>query len=65
MRISKTKISVVFDAYALTSNNKSLNVMLLKGPTLQEELFNLLIRFRFPTYTMMTDIENMYRQIWI
>ena len=63
MRISKTKISVVFDASALTSNNKSLNVMLLKSPTLQEELFNLLICFRFPTYTMMTDIENMYLQI--
>ena len=50
--ISTTKIRVVFDASARTANNKSLNVLLLKGPTLQGKLFNLLIRFRFPTYAM-------------
>ena len=52
---------MVFDASARTSNNKSLNDMLLKGQTLQEELFNLLKPFLFSKYAMTADIEKMYR----
>jgi len=43
-----TKIRVVFDASAKTSSGVSLNDTLLVGPTIQDELFDIIIRFRFP-----------------
>ncbi|XP_026462659.1 uncharacterized protein LOC113365281 [Ctenocephalides felis] len=41
-----TKLRVVFDASAKTSNNISLNDILHTGPKLQQELISILIRFR-------------------
>ena len=60
-----TKTRIVFDASCKTSNNLSLNDILLKGPCIQDDLFDILIRFRFPKYVMCADIEKMYRQIML
>lgn len=60
-----TKLRVVFDASCRSSSNLSLNNILLKGPVVQSELFDLLIRFRFPKFAMSADIEKMYRQILV
>ncbi|XP_076235095.1 uncharacterized protein LOC143179667 [Calliopsis andreniformis] len=56
-----TKLRVVFDASAKTSTGTSLNEHLLAGPTVQETLYALLIRFRSHSYVLTADIEKMYR----
>ncbi|XP_043504903.1 uncharacterized protein LOC122525925 [Polistes fuscatus] len=60
-----TKLRVVFDASAKTSNGKSLNNVLMVGPTIQEDLFALLVRFRSHAIAITADIAKMYRQIII
>lgn len=60
---STTKLRVVFDASAKTSNGLSLNDILANGPTIQDDLFSLLVRFRIHQYVFTADIEKMYRQI--
>lgn len=60
-----TKIRVVFDASAKTTTHVSLNDNLMTGPTIQDKLFEHLIRFRIYKYVIIADIEKMYRQIWI
>ncbi|XP_054276573.1 uncharacterized protein LOC128995581 [Macrosteles quadrilineatus] len=62
---STTKLRVVFDASAKTTTGISLNDSLMVGPTLQDDLFSILLRFRIHTYVLTADIEKMYRQIWI
>ena len=62
---STTKLRVVFDASAKTTSGKSLNDMLHKGPTVQSELFSILLRFRIYKFVFTADIEKMYRQILI
>ena len=42
-----TKLRVVFDASTITTTGFSLNDCLPSGPKLQEDLFNILVRFRF------------------
>ena len=58
-----TKLRVVFDGSAKTSTGTSLNDILLFGPTLQPDFFDLLIRFRQYMIGMTADIARMYRQI--
>ncbi|KAH9631923.1 hypothetical protein HF086_000260 [Spodoptera exigua] len=60
-----TKLRVVFDASAKTTSKKSLNDILAIGPTVQEELFDILVRFRQHKYVLCGDITKMYRQIMI
>lgn len=60
-----TKLRVVFDASAKTSTNVSLNDILATGPTIQDDVFTTLIRFRLTRYAFTADIEKMYRQIWM
>lgn len=60
-----TKLRVVFDASCKTTSGISLNDALLKGPCIQEELVNLLTRFRKHRYAMTADISKMYRRIWV
>ncbi|KAL4099118.1 hypothetical protein QTP88_023596 [Uroleucon formosanum] len=60
-----TKLRVVFDASCATDTRKSLNDILLKGPSIQDDLINIISRFRTHKYAMSADIEKMYRQIWI
>ncbi|UYV78053.1 hypothetical protein LAZ67_15003314 [Cordylochernes scorpioides] len=58
-----TKLRVVFDASAKTSTGLSLNDLLYCGPKLQEDIFNILIKFRTYSIALTADIEKMYRQI--
>ncbi|XP_073821413.1 uncharacterized protein [Musca autumnalis] len=58
-----TKLRVVFDASSKTSSHVSLNDLLMVGPTIQEELYSTLLRFRLHKYVITADIEKMYRQV--
>jgi len=48
--LTSTKLRVVFDASSPTSSGKSLNDCLLVAPTIQPELFEILIRFSIRTF---------------
>ncbi|UYV71685.1 hypothetical protein LAZ67_9000041 [Cordylochernes scorpioides] len=58
-----TKIRVVFNASSRSTNNLSLNDFLHVGPKLQQNLFNILLRFRTFPIAITADIEKMFRQI--
>lgn len=58
-----TKLRTVFDGSRPTSSGVSLNDTLIVGPKLQEDMFNILIRFRTHKIGFAADIEKMYRQI--
>ncbi|XP_071652802.1 uncharacterized protein [Temnothorax longispinosus] len=58
-----TKVRVVFDASAKTSNGVFLNDLLMTGLTIQNKLFAHLIRFRIYVVVITADIEKMYRQV--
>ena len=60
-----TKIRVVYDGSAKTSSGVSLNEALMVGPTIQDELCTLLMRFRSHRYALTADIEKMYRQVLV
>jgi len=62
---STTSFRVVFDASAKTSTGQSLNDNLMVGPTIQEDMVNILLRFRFYKYAFTADIAKMYRQILV
>lgn len=62
---STTKVRSVYDASAKTTNGRSLNDILHVGPTIQPDLFDLLIKWRQYRYAFTGDIEKMYRQVWI
>lgn len=56
-----TKLRVEFDASTKTSSGYSLNDLMYTGPTIQSELFSILLRFRLPKFVFTADIEKMYR----
>ncbi|XP_044756895.1 uncharacterized protein LOC123315310 [Coccinella septempunctata] len=58
-----TKLRVVFDASAKTSTGLSLNDILHTGPKLQQDLIDILIRWRKHKIAITADIEKMYRQV--
>ncbi|XP_076229449.1 uncharacterized protein LOC116429801 [Nomia melanderi] len=58
-----TRIRVVFDASAKGSTGISLNDTLLTGPTIQDILFSILLRFRCHNFVLTADVEKMFRQI--
>lgn len=61
-----TKVRVVFNASAKTSKTAiSLNDALMTGPTIQDDIFSLLLRFRSHQYVLTADIEKMYRQFLV
>ncbi|XP_075157834.1 uncharacterized protein LOC142231101 [Haematobia irritans] len=62
---TSTKLRVVFDASAKTSSGISLNDVLHVGPTIQDELFLHLIRFRLNMYAFTADIIKKYRMIMV
>jgi len=58
-----TKTRVVFDASAKSTTGVSLNDMLMVGPTIQQDLISIVLRFRMHMYAMTADISKMCRQI--
>ena len=58
-----TKLRTVFNASTATSSGKSLNDILMVGPVIQCELWEILIRFRMHRLVFTADIEKMYRQV--
>lgn len=60
---STTRVRVVFDGSAKSSNGISLNDTLLVGPNIQQDLFSIVLRFRTHNYVITSDIAKMYRQI--
>ena len=58
-----TKLRVVFDGSAKTESGASLNDNLLVGPKIQDDLFNILNRFRFHRIALSADVAKMYRQV--
>ncbi|XP_069361895.1 uncharacterized protein [Maniola hyperantus] len=57
-----TKLRVVYDASAATKSGKALNDILRVGPTVQDDLLSILLRFRQHKYVVTADVEKMYRQ---
>lgn len=60
-----TKLRTVFDASAKTTNGFSLNDRMHTGPTILEDLWAVLIRWRLGKIALTGDIEKMYRQFWV
>ncbi|XP_065224341.1 uncharacterized protein LOC135848369 [Planococcus citri] len=60
-----TKYCVVFNASSIDLSGTSLNDHLMIGPTLQPELFDNMVRFRFFIIAFCADIEKMYRQMFV
>nr|CAH7735347.1 unnamed protein product [Callosobruchus chinensis] len=58
-----TRLRVVFDASARTDNDVSFNDLQYVGPTIQDNLFSILLRFRQGSIAIAADIVKMYRQI--
>ncbi|XP_059061143.1 uncharacterized protein LOC131854041 [Achroia grisella] len=58
-----TSHRVVFDASGKTSNNNSLNDLVLPGPKLQADIVELLINFRLHEICLSADVCKMYRMI--
>lgn len=60
-----TKLLVIFNASCKTDKMISLNSIMHSRPTLQEDLFNILLRFRKHRYVFTAGIEKIFSQIWI
>ncbi|XP_050064202.1 uncharacterized protein LOC126553053 [Aphis gossypii] len=59
------KFRVVFDASAAAADGTSLNMSLFAGPKLQQDIVDVLTRFRLFRHAFTTDICKMYRQITV
>ena len=57
-----TKVRVVFDGSA-QRDKISLNNSLLVGPKIQDDIFDILLRFRTHKVALSADVAKMYRQI--
>lgn len=62
---STTKIRVVFNASAKSSSGVSLNDTLMIGPTIQDSIFSLHLKFRLHEIAITADIEKMYKQVLV
>lgn len=62
---TSTKLRVVFDASCKTRSGISLNDCVMVGPTIQKELFDIIVRFRQHRFVLTGDVVKMYRQIWV
>lgn len=58
-----TKLRVVLDASAKTSNGTSLNDILYAGPVLQADLLNILLNLRLFAIAITADVKAMYLRI--
>lgn len=59
------KIRVVFDASSQVASGHSLNSRLYTGPKLQQDIVDILLRFRVHKFVFTADVCQMYRQILI
>ncbi|CAG9137619.1 unnamed protein product [Plutella xylostella] len=62
---TSTKLRVVFDGSAKPVKGNSINEELLIGPPLQQDIRDLVTRWRQHKYCLVADIKQMYRQIRI
>lgn len=60
-----TRLRVVFDCSAATTSGISMNDLQMVGPTIQNDLLSILIRFRVHAFVVASDIAKMYRQVLI
>lgn len=60
-----TKLRVVFDGSAKPEKGNSLNEELMIGPPLQQEIRDLITRWRLHKFCLVADIQKMYRQILV
>ncbi|XP_057662250.1 uncharacterized protein LOC130897427 [Diorhabda carinulata] len=60
-----TRLRVVFDGSCETSTGWSLNDLQYIGPKVQNDIINILLRFRTYKFVVSADISKMYRQILI
>lgn len=58
-----TKLRVVFNASTPTTSGISFNQIQMVGPTVQDDLTSILLRFRMYKYVLSADVEKMYRQV--
>jgi hypothetical protein len=58
-----TKLRVVFDGSAKTTNGISLNESMHVGPKILNDLTELILRWRTHAVVFIADVEKMYRQI--
>lgn len=58
-----TKLRVVFNASSPTTSGVSFNQIQMIGPTVQDDLLSILLRFRQHKYVIVADIEKCYRCI--
>lgn len=62
---STTKLRGVFNASSPTSTGLSYNDIQCVGPTVQDDLLSILLRFRQHKIIITADVEKMYRQILV
>lgn len=62
---NKGKIRVVFNGSSPTDSGVSFNQLQYIGPTIQNELISIILRFRIHRFVLGADIVKMYRQILI
>ncbi|RYE27129.1 MAG: hypothetical protein EOP45_02210 [Sphingobacteriaceae bacterium] len=60
-----TKLRVVFNASQRSRNGRSLNEQMAIGALQQNDILNILLRFRTFEFAFTADVEKMYRQILI
>ncbi|XP_011688835.1 PREDICTED: uncharacterized protein LOC105450597 [Wasmannia auropunctata] len=58
-----SKLRVVFNESARSTSGVSLNECLHVGPKLQQDLADVLLRWRRHSFVFLADVEKMYRQI--
>ncbi|XP_026315269.1 uncharacterized protein LOC113226755 [Hyposmocoma kahamanoa] len=58
-----TKLRVVFDGSMKSKSGVSLNDVMMNGPVVQSELFDILLLWRTFIYTLSCDITKMFRAI--
>lgn len=58
-----TKCRIVFNASRATANGRSVNELMMTGPTIQDDIMTILLRWRTHKYVINGDIARMYRQI--
>ncbi|XP_072377892.1 uncharacterized protein [Diabrotica undecimpunctata] len=60
-----TKLPVVFDGSFPFSSGLSINDIQISGPTIQDDLFLIVLRFRQHAFLVSADITKMYRQVLV